>query len=156
MPFKDDNRDLQELFRELRWLREHNHAVANEVPQRNLLFFSEACLVLLSLERFLRILPGVNPTDKDTLPTLLEKATSKRLEILRLPAKDRKDAIRRIKNVRNTILHANFEQAAKEAGCKNVGDYFRSSQFAGEVETLFKLLENLLNQVDPETGKKCP
>jgi hypothetical protein len=86
----------------------------------------------------------------------LEKATSERLGILKLPGNDRNDVIRRMKNVRNTILHANFEQAAKEAGCKDVRDYFRSSQFAGEVETLFKLLENFLDQIDPETGKRRP
>jgi hypothetical protein len=109
-------------------------------------------MVLLSLERFLRILPGVEATDSDTLPGLLEKATSESRQVLKLPAEDRKDAIRRIKDVRNTIMHGNFEQATRQAGLKSVEEYFKT-QFAPEVEALYQIANGLVDQISIETGQ---
>ena len=70
-------------------------------------------LTCLALERFLRIILGSEATDADTLHNLLEKATCQRLNLLTLPCDDRQDGIRRIVAVRNTLLHGNYEQAAR-------------------------------------------
>jgi hypothetical protein len=102
-------------------------------------------------ERFLRILPGVQAPKKDTLPNLLAKATSAERKILVFSSKNRKDAIRRIKDVRNTILHGNFEEAAKQAKAGSVANFFKT-QFAAEVETLYQITENLVRQIHPATG----
>lgn len=116
-----------------------------------MLLFAEAALVLIVLERFLRVILASEATEDDTLPNLLEKATSARLCMLKLPAADRAQAIREIKNVRNTILHGNYEQAARQAGCSSVTDYFKR-QFAPEIERLFQITDHLMAQIDPSTG----
>jgi hypothetical protein len=151
--FKDQYRDFQELVRELMLLRTHNQSFRDNDPQARLLLFAEAAIVLMTLERFLRILPGVQATDGDTLPKLLSKATDDTRRVLELPAKDRKDAIRRIKDVRNTILHGNFEQAARQANVGSVREYFKT-QFASEIETLYNITDGLVSQIDPETGRR--
>lgn len=132
-------------------LREHNLSIKDGESQQRLLLFAEAAIVLMALERFLRILPGVGATDSDTLPNLLEKATSQSRKVLSLPAADREDAIRRIKSVRNTILHGNFEQAARGAGLNSKEEYFKK-QFASEVEALYEITDGLVRQIDPATG----
>jgi HSP90 family molecular chaperone len=84
MEFKDKYRDLQELIREHTLIRDHNKEIKEGESQDKLLLFSEASLILVILERFLRILPGCQATDTDTLPNLLEKATSKSRKVLQL------------------------------------------------------------------------
>lgn len=150
--FKDRYRDFQHIVRELFILREHNKSFKPDDPQDRLLLFAEASVVLLAIERFLRILPGVEAVDDNTLHSLLEKATSQSRKILHLSAKDRNDAITRIGKVRNTILHGNFEQAASQAGLKTVEEYFQK-HFASEIEALFEILDSLVKQIDPETGE---
>ncbi len=63
---------------------------------------------------------GSQATDKDTLSNLLEKATSERLGLLVLRARDRQALIKGLKDVRNTILHGNYEQAARQNGCATI------------------------------------
>ena len=94
--------------------------------------------MLVCLERFVRIVLGTEAGENDTLHTLLEKATGKRLALLTLPFDDQQDGIKKICAVRNTILHGNYEQAAKQAGCASVPEYFKT-QFAGELESMFKI-----------------
>ena len=50
-------------------------------------------------------------------------------------------------------MHANFEQAARQAGCASAADYF-ATQFAAEVETTFNIAEHLFKQIDPATGRR--
>jgi hypothetical protein len=151
MTFKDENRLLQEMVRELLLLRDHNLKIKPGESQEKLMLVAEAGLVLMVLERFLRIIPGVNPAEKDTLPNLLEKATSKRLQLLVLD--DRENAIKRITRVRNTIIHANYEQAMKDYGLAHINEYFKI-YFASEIEVLTKITDELLKQIDPNTGKR--
>jgi hypothetical protein len=73
--------------------------------------------------------------------------------IIVLPGKDPKDAIKRISNVRNTMLHGNYEQAAREAGCSSVESYF-GTVFASEIEAMTEIADGLMRQIDPATGKK--
>ena len=150
--FKEQNREFQELVRELLLVRKHNLTFKPGDPQDAVLMFAEAALVLTAMERFLRIVLRAEATDSDTLPNLLEKATSGRLDLIRFhPGTNRTDAIKRIKDVRNTLLHGNYEQAARQAGCNTTAEYFQR-QFAPEIETLFQLLDGMVQQIDTETG----
>ena len=54
--------------------------------------------------------------------------------------------------MRNTLQHGNYEQAAKQAGLASVTEYFQKI-FASEVETLFRVLADLIDQVDPKMAK---
>lgn len=150
--FKVQNRAFQELARELVFVRNHNRQFKEGDSQASLLMFSEASLAVLALERFLRILPGVEATDTDTLPNLLEKATSESRKVIELPASDRADAIKRINSVRKTIQHANYEQAARECGL-TVAEYFKT-QFTPEIEAIYRITDSIVRQIDPETGTR--
>lgn len=150
MNFKDKFRDLQELVRELAILRTHNLREAEKQTQGGLLLFAEAALTCITLERFLRILPGVAATDTDTFPTLLEKAVA--YKILSIPRENVDKFKRAVKDIRNQLLHANFEQAAKANHHNSVEEYFKTD-FAAEIEFVFKFTNKLFSQVDPNTGK---
>ncbi len=148
--FKDENRALQELARELTLLRAHNLQFKEGDPQDKILMFAEAALVCLTLEHFVRALVGDDATDRDTLHSLLTKAVEKK-QVIRLPWDDQSEGIEKVCAVRNTILHGNYAQAAREAQCKSVADYFHS-QFAGEIETMYKVTDFVMKQIDPATG----
>lgn len=152
MTFKEQNQEFQQLVHELVLVRNHNLAIKPGDPQDKILMFAEAALVLIAMERFLRIILRGEATDQDTLPNLLQKATSKRIGLIRFHTDtDPVDAIRRITNVRNTLLHGNYEQAAQRCGLANTLEYFQK-QFAPEVERLTELLNAMALQIDPETG----
>jgi hypothetical protein len=145
MMFKEKFRDFQELIREHTILRNHNQKFKERDPQKNLLLFAEGAIVVMIIERFLRILPGVGAADGDKLQRLLKKATSKK--ILSISPKQQKGIV----DIRNTILHGNFEQAARQAGVGTKEAYFKS-QFVAEIEALFKIANVLVDQIDPKTG----
>jgi hypothetical protein len=148
--FKDENRALQELTRELAVLRQHNLQFKEGDPQHALLMFAEAAVVCMTMEHFVRIvLGGTAPADA-TLFNLLQMAVSRGL--LAVPWDDQQDGIKKIVAVRNSLLHGNYAQAAREAGCASVADYFRL-QFASEVETMTKVTDFMMRQIDPATGK---
>ena len=50
------------------------------------------------------------------------------------------------------MLHGNYEQAARDAGCSSVAVYFKTV-FASEVERMFEIVQDLFKQIDPATGK---
>jgi hypothetical protein len=157
MSFKQQNRDFTEIARELDIVRSHNdHKIAEEGGKWSpgCLLFAEGLLVLLTMERFLRIILGESAGESATLPNLLEMATSSRLNLLSLPLWWTRDqTINAIKNVRNALMHGNYEQAAKQSGNGVREDYFRSGTYFAEVNTLFALLDGFCNQIDPESGK---
>jgi hypothetical protein len=105
----------------------------------------------LALERFIRIVLGVDATENDTLHSLLEKAIGKKL--IKLPYAVQSDGIKKVTNVRNTLLHGNYEQAARGAGCSYIFEYFRKD-FASEIERMFEVLEYVMKQIDQKTGKR--
>jgi hypothetical protein len=151
--FKEQHREFQELVRELMFVRNHNLAIKPGDPQDKLLMFAEAALVLTAMERFLRMIVA-DATDADSLYTLLQKATSRDRDLIRFAADtDRDDAIRRITDVRNTMLHGNYEQAARNAKRADVATYFRE-QFTPEVEKLYQLVDGMVAQIDPDTGRR--
>lgn len=43
----------------------------------------------------------------------------------------------------------------REAGCASPAEYFQK-QFAGEVETMFKITDGIVKQIDPDTGQPRP
>ena len=153
MSFKDDHRAFQELVRELRLVREHNRAQTLVTSQARLLLFAEAALVLVVLERFLRMILEPDAKDTDTLFNLLQMATSPKRNLLEWPAGASTDPVRIVTNVRNTIMHGNYEQAAREAKCRDVPEYFRT-QFVAEIERLYELTNFFVRQIDGETGER--
>ncbi|RDB36728.1 MAG: hypothetical protein DCC88_03570, partial [Spirobacillus cienkowskii] len=100
-------------------------------------------------ERFLRILPDVKATDKDSLHNLLERATSKNILVL----KDKEHFLKKIVDFRNAILHGNFEQRAKENNLSSAEEYFKTL-FASEIEKIFDIIDDLFKQIEPDTGGK--
>jgi hypothetical protein len=148
--FKDENRALQELARELALLRKHNLQFREGDPQEMMLLFAEAALTCLTMEHFVRVVLGPEATDRDTLPVLLQKAITKGL--VRLPWDDQAAGVKAVRKVRNTLLHGNYAQAAREAGCASVRDYFKT-QFASEVEQMFKVTDFIMGQIDPTSGR---
>ena len=148
--FKENYKDLQHIVRELMLLREHNKSFKEGDSQERLLLFAEASLTILCLERFLRILPDVNATESDTLYNLLERAISKNVLMLKT---EEKEYFKKIVKVRNSILHGNFEQCAKESKLSSVEEYFKT-YFASEIETLFNITNELFKQIDPNTGRR--
>jgi hypothetical protein len=147
--FKDENRALQELAREIALLRKQNLQFREGDPQGNMLMFAEAALTCLTMEHFVRVVL-TDAKERDTLPALLQKAIGKGL--IRLPWNDQAQGVEAVRKIRNTLLHGNYAQAAREAGCASVRDYFRT-QFAGEIEGMFKVLDFIMAQIDPATGR---
>ncbi len=149
MLFKDQFKDFGELAREHKQLRTHNRGFKEGDQQNTMLMFAEGALILIMLERFLRILPDVEATERDTLFNLLEKAISR--QILEIAEKDY--FIKQLTIVRNTILHGNYEQAAKQSGQKTIEDYFRNV-YPTEIETLYTITNRIVSQIDPNTGRR--
>lgn len=135
--FQDRHPEIQHLVRGLHMLRAHNLRFKDGDPQDTLLIFAEAALVLIVLER---PYAGRRRPRSETLYSLLQRAVSRSL--LRLPWEDQEDGIRRVIQVRNTVLHGNYEQVARHAGCATVADYFKT-QFAPEVEVMLRVVERL-------------
>lgn len=155
--FKDENRVLQELARELDQLRKHNLGFREGDPQNTMLMFAEAGVVCMALEHFVRIVLGPLGNSPDgkglSLHNLLEKAVAE--DLIKLPWVDQQDGIRQVCSWRNSLLHANYAQSAREAGCSSDREYFRK-QFAPMVETMFKTVDHVMKQIDPVTGRPYP
>lgn len=143
MKFKEKYRDFQELVREHSLLRKNN--LANAENQSQLLLFAEGTLIILMLERFLRMLPALKAQDSETLRPLFKRAVDEK--ILVISDQHRNDML----DIRNTILHGNFEQAAKQAKVSSKEEYFKT-QYASEIEKFYVALDRLVDQIDPETG----
>jgi hypothetical protein len=148
--FRNENRAMQELMREHDIIRKHNLQFKNGDPQHQLLLNAEAGLVCTALEHFVRIVVGPLADPKATLYPLLQKAVAEKLLVL--PYLDQQDGIEKVCTVRNTLQHANFAEAAQQAGKASVEEYF-ATVFASEIEALFKILCHLMEQIDVRTGK---
>jgi hypothetical protein len=120
--------------------------------QVTLLLLAEAAIAGIAIERFLRAVLSEGATEKDTVYNLLQKATSGDPPLLVLPWNTQENGCREISKVRNTLLHGNFAQAAREANYTSVEHYFKT-QFAGEAEKLFETLDELALQFDTYTGR---
>jgi hypothetical protein len=152
MTFKDEFREFQEIAKEMAAVRHHNLSFRQYDP--SMLLMAGGALVLLAFERYLRMILGTKASAKDTLPNLLEKATAKRLDLVRLPGGlSRKETIDLITKIWKALTHANYEQAAKDAGLKQKDDYFKSGAYLQQVEMVYRVLNRLSKQIDNETGQ---
>jgi hypothetical protein len=77
-------------------------------------------------------------------------STSRRLLV---PPGDPQIVVREVNAIRRTLAHGNYEQAAREAGCESVDEYFQK-QYTVEIEGLFRILEALVQQIDAQTGRR--
>ncbi len=91
------------------------------------------------------------PRENGVITTLLQTAVKQKLLVVPWP--DQEDGIQKIARTRNKMLHGDYEQAAVQAGCATVEEYF-GTQYASEIETLWKVVDDLLRQIDPTTGKR--
>jgi hypothetical protein len=154
--FKQQHEELQHIVRELLLVRGHNLAIKQGDPQGKLLHFAEGLLTLLALERFLRAILGPDAKDQ-TLPNLLKMATSAKRKLLSIPGTWTRDqAINAITEVRNTLMHGDYERAATGAQSRDMRSYFSTGKYISEVEILFKLLDEFTKQIDPDTGSPRP
>lgn len=148
------------MLEELNLLRSHNKTFKEGDSQSNILLFSEALLTLTCLERFLRILPDVESNAKNclkkkktsksepTLPDLLDSTLQLKLLNFQNP-----DLIKKaITDIRNSIIHGNFEQCAKRIKLSSTDEYFKTV-FINDIEESYNFLCFLLKQIDPMTGK---
>jgi hypothetical protein len=151
MTFKDKHPEMQHLMRELLLLRSHNLRFNEGDPQDKILLFAECALCIIAFERLLRIILKSKEKKSDTLRNLLRMATIQDNPLITLPYANQNDGINRIVKVRNTLLHGNYEQAASQAGCKSVEEYFKT-KFASEIERLVEIFDYVVRQIDTETG----
>jgi hypothetical protein len=148
--FKDDHRELQGLVRELELLRRHNQRFSPGMSQASFLLMSEAAMMLVTFERFLRILPEVRAQDSEALPTLLSRATGPGGP---LALRERDATIQKVGRIRNALLRGNYEQELLTTGRLDLGSDFQ--RFYAEVlEPVFRVLDELIDQIDTETGKR--
>jgi hypothetical protein len=147
--FKDRHPEVQHLVRELELLRGHNMTFKAGDPQERLLMFAEASLVCLTLERFLRAILG-DARSSDTMHNLLQRAIKRKL--VRLPHDDQAACIRQVCDVRNTILHGDYEKAAQQSGRPTIEAYFQE-QFAPEIEGMYEITQYIVRQIDLSTGQ---
>jgi len=151
--FKDLNRELQELAREAFVLREHNLQFREGDSQDKLLMFAEGALVLVCMERFLRVMLGSDAANTDTLHNLLQKAFSeKRYDHLEVPGGDRDHLVDLITGLRNGLLHGDFEKLTRNSGCASNSDYFKQ-HYTRDLETLHNIINTMMRQVDIGTGR---
>lgn len=50
-------------------------------------------------------------------------------------------------------MHTNYEQAAREAGCSSIAEYFRKV-YPSEIDNTYQVLDNLMKQIDVRTGRR--
>jgi hypothetical protein len=177
--FKEENKDFQEIVRELSFLRTHN--IENKENPNTYLLFAEGALTLVGLERFLRIFREISPTRKDTLKNLLTRFLEHvDTEILLKMANfiNRKCNVKLSKlsffvdnnaalkdiiiefvgDFRNGFLHGNFEQLI-EAKIKHLGlvdctfdQYFKRGYHIQDVESCFYIFNCIIECIDVSTG----
>jgi hypothetical protein len=146
--FKERSLVLGEIDRELALLRSHNAKFKKGDAQRDMLMFAEAALTSLRMEHFLRVLLGAKATG--TLYNLLQLVVQ---EGLKLDVKNVDDeGIKEIVNVRNTLLHGNYVQAAAAENV-TVAEYFSSGKFGSNIRHMREITDHMVRQVDPETGE---
>lgn len=150
--FQDNHKDFAELVRELQLLRAHNKTFGAGAEQSKLLQFAEGALTLITLERFLRILPSVKAKKDDSLGDLLDKLKANVPGIFDSITSDFEKTKKAVKDLRNCILHGLFEKAAKQAKKKSKEEYFRTV-YISEIEQIYKFTDEIAKKFDPATGK---
>ena len=144
--FKDQFKEFQHIVRELTHIRESNLKIKEGEPQNNLYLFAEASLVLLALERFLRIMPILKSKPDDTFRKLLQKIHKKNITPL-----INEDSIILICDIRNAITHGIFEKRAKKLNYSK--DQYFKIYFIKDIEFIYQILDKIVNKINPTTGQ---
>ena len=113
MTFKDGHPEFQHLCRELVLLTDHNeHALRTGLTIR---LYSWLTLSFATLERFLRIVEGVEDVDELTLAPLLERVTSKKRGLIRFASQDeRQSTLEFVRTARNYLMHGKHRPTERE------------------------------------------
>lgn len=149
-PFKDKYKDLQFLIKEMYILRSYNDKKAKDKKFDELFLFSEASALFICLERFLRVLPAIKASNSDTIYNLMERA----LKLFNSPyiniTNERLTKV--VTDIRNGILHGNFEKCAYEYKC-DVEQYFGKGHFTQDIQIIFDVFRSFIDQVNSLTGE---
>jgi hypothetical protein len=151
--FREQHPDFEELLCEIDCVRAHNFEIERGASRLHPLRVAEGAVIVLALERFLRIVLADRATGSDTLHNLLEKAASgERPMILRDEV-----MIKLLTAVRNATMHGNFEQGAANYKHKfpertamperTVTDYLRTS-FGNDAAVIYGYLLTLVGKFD--------
>lgn len=156
--FRELHPDFEQLLCEIDCVREHNFDIERGASQQHPLLVAEGALIVLALERFLRIVLAERATGSDTLHNLLEKAASGNAPLF--PRNEL--TIKLLTTVRNMTLHGNFEQGAANYAHKfperapmpkrTVADFLRSS-FGIDTAVVYGYLLSLVETIDPECAR---
>src|SRR5713101_939818 len=146
--FQDQYKEIGFIADEIKRLRSLNTSIIINSHQGFL--FAEAAITCMATERFLRIIPSMNATDKDTFSNLIDRALSKKRLNLGIP--NNTVSVARYKKVslqiRNGMLHGNFEQLANHYRCsKDI--YFGQGSFTQDIQVIFDLLNHFMSRIDP-------
>lgn len=151
--FRAQHPDFEELLCEIDCVRAHNFAVERGASEQRPLRVAEGALIVLALERFLRIVLASRATGSDTLHNLLEKAASGTDPVLGCD----QAMIKLLTTVRNVTMHGNFEQGAANYTHKfpdrtalpdrTVGEYLRTS-FANDTAVIYGYLIASVHRFD--------
>lgn len=136
-------------LKELVSLNQHNKTYEPGDPQDGLMMFAEGALCMVLVEAAARrwVGDGVLAADARFREVLKSAAESG----LRIPFDDPEDGIERLAAVRNTLVHGNFEQAARQAGGRDVPRYF-GEQYAAEIERMYGVCLDFVMQVRERDG----
>lgn len=145
-----DPRVVLTPLEELISLNRHNKTYEAGDPQDGLLLFAEGALCMTLVEAAARQWVGDGALREGAgFREVLKEASELGL---RIPFDDPDDGIARLASVKNTIVHANFEQAAWEASGRDVAAYFKE-QYAAEIEAMYKVCLDFLRQVRARDGE---
>jgi hypothetical protein len=136
-PFREQHLEFQYFSQELMLIHGHNEAVLKGHESRPPRVFAELALASLALERFLRIIPGANPSDRETLNGLLERLSGRRVGIIRIA--DREQAIARVNKARRDFVHGRFEGTD-------------ATRLAGLAQGLVRFTDLIVAQIDAKLG----
>lgn len=127
-----------------------------DLPDSPSRHFSEGALVIITLERFLRlVLDRTGEANKGcTLFNLIEEGIGDAPKLLRYPdGSEPKKVKETISLLRNALLHANYEQIAADNQCASVREFFRTG-YVPALEALNYFTQQLMTQIDHDTGKR--
>jgi hypothetical protein len=132
---------------ELDALRNHNLRFESTTPQDTILLFAEGALSIVMVEATCRkALSNAGLAEADGgFDEVLEQAVLGIPKLLQIPVPDDTAGVKKMIEVRNSILHGNYEQAAENAGCKDVNQYFKT-MYASEIEGMYQICQFMRKQ----------
>jgi len=166
-PLKSDA-PLRRILHEYMNVRAHNERCLDALPQA--LLVTEGSLALLFIERFLRVLLNHEVAETDTLASLFERATGRRVNAIdpplgfaHLPGPRSTNERNReffadhvVDRLRNPLMHANYEQAMDGSRATDAADYLASGAYRGDLETLNQVVLQLAAEFDEQGQRHWP